>query len=243
MSDERTPDPEFVNHLEWELQSAVRRQEALNGTSTARRPRGLRLGATLALVFVSMFVGGAGTHAVTLRADAQAAELYIARSQAHLEIAETRLDHFAQELAASNARLEQGTVTEREAQQVEAAYVQVEAETEIRRLELAETLITGKEPNDALSAPLVDGRDFVTERLVAQRRPLQMRLQLADAQTQRHQELSEAGMVGEYDLQAAHAGSAAVGRELDKLEERIKLREAFLADELTAASISSGVAT
>ncbi len=237
MKDAHTPDPEFVNHLEWELESAVRRQESLNGTSSARRPRGLRLGATLALVFVSMFVGGAGTHAVTLRADAQAAELYIARSEALLEIAETRLDHFAQELATATARLEQGQVTEREARQVEAHYSLIEAETEIRRLELAETLLTGKAPNDSLSAPLVDGRDFVTERLVAQRRPLQMQLQLANDQALRHQELSEAGMVAEYELQAAHAGSVAVERELAALEKRITLRESFLAGELSAAVV------
>ena len=194
MNADHTPDPEFVNQLEWELKSTMRRQGTLNGMSGAARRLRPRWATTAALVVVSMFIGGAGTHAVTRGIDGQAAELYIARGEALLEIARTRLEYVAQELARTQALAEQNSVTDRELGGVEAHYLHVESEFTVRELELAETLITGKQPNDALSAPLVDGRDFVTERMAARRRPIQRHLELAIDQANRHQELADAGL-------------------------------------------------
>ncbi|MFH1748548.1 MAG: hypothetical protein ABIG44_16055 [Planctomycetota bacterium] len=237
MNVENIPDPEFVNNLEWELKSALRRQGELNGTSRTRRLVGLRLGTTLALVAVSMLVGGAGTHAVTHRADKKAAKLYIARGEALLEIAETRLAHAGRELAGMQQRHEQGAVTDQELQQVETHFVHVESEVDVRKLDLAETRITGKEPNDALSAPLVDGQDFVTERMAARRRPIQMRLQLVSDQVQRYQQLSAAGRVSARELKAVEMTIAGVEEEQKGLEQRIELRASFLAGELSAAEV------
>ena len=237
MNEDHTPDPQFVNHLEWQLQSTMRRQGTLNGTSSAMRTARRRLGTTLALVVVSMLIGGAGTHAVTHRIDKQAAELYIARGEALLEIARTQLEPFARELAKTQALVEQGAATERELRQVEAQDLQAESEAKIRELELAETLITGKEPSDALSAPLVDGRDFVTERMAVRRRPMQPRLELAIEQAQRNQELIDAGVASARELKAAQTEVVAAEEELTGLEKRITLRASFLAGGLSAADV------
>lgn len=237
MKEEHTPNPEFVNRLEWELESTMRRQGALNGTSSTRRSIGRRLGTTLALVVVSMLVGGAGTHVVAQRTDKRAAALYIARGEALLEIARTRLEPFARKLARAQALADEGAVTERELQQIEQQYMQAESETEIRELELAETLITGKEPNDALSAPLVGGRDFVTERMAARRHPAQMGLQLLIDQDQYNRRLHDDGIVSAWELQAAQTAIIAAEEELSGPEQRIKLRASFLAGELSAAEV------
>lgn len=237
MNEHHTPNPEFVNRLEWELKSTVRRKESLNGTSSAMRPVGFRLGAILALVVLSMFVGGAGTYAVTHRADEETAALYIARGEALLEIAQTRLDHMARELARTDDLVQHGAVAEREWRQIEAQFSHAEAEAEVRKLELAETLITGKEPNNALSAPLVEGRDFVTERMAAQRRPLQLRLELVMGQERRHQVLVDTGRATARELKAAQTQVAAAEEESNTLEERIALRASFLVGELSAADV------
>ncbi len=237
MTDDRTPDPDFVNLLEWELKSIMRRQESVNGASTTRRSVWPRLGTTLAIMVVSMLAGGAGTHAVTTSTGNQTAQLYIARGEALLEIAQTRLEHFARELVATQSLVEQGVVHERESRQIEALLVQGEAETEIRQLELTETLITGKEPNAALSAPLVGGTDFVTLRMAALRRPMQRRLELVVAQARWNQELVDAGIASTSKLRADQTEVVAAEEELTGLEKRAALRASFLAGELSAASV------
>lgn len=237
MNEQHTPDPEFVNQLEWELKSTMRRQGTLNGTSGAARRVRPRWATTAALVVVSMFIGGAGTHAITRGTDAQAAALYIARGEALLEIARVQFEHVAQELARMQALAQQNAVTERELGHFEAQHLHAESEFTIRELELAETLITGKQPNDALSAPLVDGRDFVTERMAARRRPIQRHLELAIDQANRHQELAEAGLADAMDLKGAQFEVAAIEEELIELDKRIALRASFVADELSAAEV------
>lgn len=237
MNQDHAPDPQFVNLLEWELKSVMRRQRSVDGTSSARRLVKFRLGTILVLALVSMFVGGAGTYAAIRRTDAQAAALYIARGEALLEIARTQLEHVAQELARTQALVQQGTVTERHLQQIEAQLLQAESETDIREFELAETLITGREPNDALSAPLVDGRDFVTERMAARRRPMQQRLELTIDQARRNQELIDAGVASARELRGAQAQIVWAEEELAGLEKRITLRASFLAGELSAAEV------
>ncbi len=237
MNRDHTPDPEFVNLLEWELKSTMRRHGILNGTSGAKRPFRLRLGTTVALAVVSMLIGGAGTHAVTRSIDGQAAALYIARAEALLEIARARLDPFARELAKMQALVQEGTVTKRELGQVEAQYLRAESEANIRQLELGETFITGKEPNDALSAPLVDGMDYVTERLAARRRPIQRRLELMTDQVRRYQELHEAGGVTARELKAVQTEFAEAEEALIGLEKRFSLRASFLAGGLPATEV------
>ncbi len=237
MNEARTPDPQFVNHLEWEIESMMRRQKTVNGTSTARRPLRPRLGTTLALVAVSMLAGGAGTHAITHGIDEQAAALYLTRAEAQLEIARTRSQHVARELAKMQTLAQQAMATERESRQVEARFLQAQSETEIRELQLAETIITSMEPNDALSAPLVYLRDFVTERMAAQRRPMQLRLDIALAHARRYQELLDAGVVTTRELKTAQTGVVAAEAELIGLEKRGGLRASFLTGELSAADV------
>ncbi|MFH1418735.1 MAG: hypothetical protein ABII12_10695 [Planctomycetota bacterium] len=237
MNKDNTPDPEFVNLLEWELKSTMRRQDTLNGTSGTARPLRLRLGTTVALAVVSMLIGGAGTHAVARSIDGRSAALYIARGEAMLEIARTRLEPFARELAKMQALAEQGAVTERELRQVEAQHVHAESEIEVRELDLAETLITGKAPNDALSAPLVDGRDFVTQRMAARRRPIQRQVELASAHAQRLQEMFDTGVASARELKAAQSVVANIEGQLTGLEDRIALRASFLAGKMSATEV------
>ncbi len=237
MNSEHTPNPEFVDHLEWELESILRRQDATSGTPSAVRRIRPRLVTMLALVIVSMFLGGAGTYAATRQFDSHAAALYIARAEATLDIAKSQLQHVAQEFARMQGLAEQGLVTSREFRQIETQYVNAEAEVEARQLDLDETTLSGKAPNDTLAAPLVAGRDFVTQRMNARRRPLQMRLQMMNDQLERLQSLVDDGVASERELRVAEVPMLAVFGELTELEKRVDLRAAFLAGELSPAEV------
>lgn len=231
------PDAGFVSHLEWELQSVMRRQARLDGTSSAARRGGARLAAIVGLAAVSMSVGGAGTYAAIYTVDERAAALHVARAEAQLEIARTRLDPPAQELARMQELYQQGGVAERELRQAEAAYVQTQSDVKARELDLVETRLTGRAPNDALSAPLVKGRDFVTERLFERRRPMQLQLDLLADQDRRLQELSDAGAATMSELKAAQLQLAGADQALAALEKRVTLRASFLVGKLSAAQV------
>lgn len=236
MNTDHAPNPEFVDHLEWELRSTMHRQGSLNGASSTLRPVRLRSGAVLALVVVSMLIGGAGAHAVTRSLHGKAAALYVARGGALLDIARTRLEPSARELANAQALVEKGVVTEWQLRRVEAQHSQAESEVNIRELELAETLVTGKEPNDALSAPLVGKRDFVAERMAERLRPMRRRLELMLGQARREQKLIDAGAMPAGAVRAAQTDVGAA-EELIELEHRIRLRATFLAGELSAVDV------
>ncbi len=237
MNEDHTPDSEFVNRLEWELKSTIRRRGFPNGMSSAMQLGRSHFGAALALVIVSMFIGGAGTHAVTRSIEGEAAALHIARGEALLDIARTRVEPFARALASAQSLVQRGAATGMELRQIETQHAQAESEAKIRELELAETVITGKQPNDALSASLAGGRDFVTERMAARRRPMQRRLELMIDQARRCQELNDAGVGTAGELKASQAEVVGPEEELVGLEKRIALRASFLAGELSATEV------
>ncbi|HNQ24544.1 MAG TPA: hypothetical protein PKK06_15785 [Phycisphaerae bacterium] len=237
MNADRTPDPEFVNRLEWQIESAWRRRESVAPTARAGRLLKSRLGTSLVLAVAAMFVGGAGTYVATHRVDEEAVALYIARGEALVEIARTQLDHWAQELTRARDLLNLGLAGEPDVQQVEAMFVQAQADVQTRELELTETRTTGANPNDALAAPLVRGRDFVSERLAARRHPLQMRLAVLMTHEQRSGQLFDNGLVSEEVIKNAQVQVAAAGQELAGLEHHLTLRASFLAGELSATEV------
>jgi len=237
MTEDDSPDPRFVGFLEWELRSTMRRRERADRRRWMVLPVQYRLAATLALVVASLFVGGAGTYAATHRVDEQAAALNLSRCEAFLEIARTRLNPVADEYTHMQALVKQGSATEQELLQVETKFLYAESEVRSRELDLAETRITGKGPNDALSSPLVEGRDFVSERLATRLKPIRMRVHCVTDQAQRIQQLRDAGLVHATEQTAIEMQVAAAEEELMAMEKRVSLRESFLAGKLTPAAV------
>ena len=237
MKEAHRPDPEFVDSLEWELKSLMRRQTFFRTTSIVMRAVRSQFGAAVALAAVSMFIGGAGTYAAIRTTGGQAAALYVARGETLLEMAQAQFEHVARQRTRAHALVQQGAMTEHQLRLLESQLLQAESAVEIRKLELAETLITGNEPNDALSAPLVDGRDFVTERMAARQPPLKRRRDLVLDQARRAQEMVDAGVPPVGELSGARMEVASVEQELTDLEQRIVLRASFLAGELSATDV------
>ncbi len=237
MNTNQDADPDFVKALEWQLRSSLRRNEAV-----AETPRRLRMTwpkaiASAALVAGSMFLGAAGTYAVTHEDDRAARELLIAKIQAQLEIAEMLHAHHAQALAEKQPLAEKGYIAESEIKRLELPLVSSESEMQRRRLDLEEVSITGREPNNALSAPLVDGRDFVTARLKAEERPIERQLAIAAKKLDRLRKLAESAIVLGYEVDAAEARFQQIAVGLDELRRRQLLRTRFLAAELTPKEV------
>ncbi len=237
MNMNQNADPDFVKALEWQLRSSLRRNEAVAATSRRLRMTWPKVFASVALVAGSMFLGAAGTYAVTYEDDRAARELLIAKIQAQLEIAEMLHAHHAQALAEKQPLAEKGYIPDSEIRRLELPLVSSESEMQRRRLDLEEVSITGREPNNALSAPLVDGRDFVTARLKTEERPIERQLAIAAKELDRLRRLAKSLIVLDYEVDAAEARFQQIAVGLDGLRRRQLLRARFLAAELTPKEV------
>ncbi|MCH8965872.1 MAG: hypothetical protein IIB58_12975 [Planctomycetes bacterium] len=237
MNSNQDADPDFVKALEWQLRSNLRHNGVVSRTPHRLRLTWSKVVASVALVAGSMFLGAAGTYAVTHEDDRAARELLIAKIQAQLEIAEMLHAHHAQALAEKQPLAEKGYIGESEIRRLELPLVSSESEIQRRRLELEEVSISGREPNNALSAPLVGGRDFVTARLQTEERPIERQLAIAAKELDRLRRLAKSAFVMDYEVDVAEARFQQIAAGLDELRRRQSLRTRFLSAELTPKEV------
>ena len=171
MSDRHEPRDAFVSRLEGDITAEVRRRQRSAPAETATAwPRWLLhspLRAALsmvALVIVSMAIGG-GIVAARYQAESkQMRDLLVANYEQRLQLATQRANLVKEQLRAVEQRVSVGV--EGQDAVFEARFKVTEAEAQVRlvRLQLEEVTASGREPQNAVSSPLVSGRDFVTER-------------------------------------------------------------------------------
>jgi len=225
------PDAEFVGNLERELRLTIRRQGRFGKGPSAPVMVMRRLRWTTGLVaLAAMCIGSAATFAVTHRLRAQTADLIIARAEAHLEFASARLELFLEELQETESRAAAGIIEPEQLDQMQLELAHVEAEAAARTLDVEEARITGRDPDNSLSAPLLRGRDFVSERLELQRTLVAARAAMLDKQASKY----------ESDWQQ----SAAIAREqeatraaLASMDGRLVLRQDYLSGARTARQV------
>jgi len=194
MTSRHDPDPKFLDSLEWELSSALRRQSTLQ-TATGITPgnTGRMLLAAMLLMAFSVSLGAAGAWAIGRAIDAPKQAAVIQRQALMLELARSRHDAYvraAEELrgTAGSADAETGSVddapdadgpseSDREALLIAEERIAAAAEQiELLHLDYEEARLTGRAPDDSITAMKVRGRDFVAERLAVRRRALEDRL-------------------------------------------------------------------
>lgn len=231
MNTTHCPDPEFVGNLERELRLTVRRQARFDNGPAARGIVIHKHRWTTALVaLVAMGIGSAATFAVTQRLRAPLADLVIARAEAQLEFAGARLELFVEESLETEARAAAGLLTPTEVDAMRLELARVQADATARALDVEEACITGREPDNSLCAPILRGRDFVTERLELQRDVLRERVAMIERQAAgRSAELVESSVMAR-EQEAARAALAQV-------EERLALRQDYLSGTYTAREV------
>jgi hypothetical protein len=147
------PTPEFRDYLEGELSRVYRRNR------TFRRYRGL------AVVVASLAIGtSAGLASAQIRESAQRDSLLDA-ANADLALVAMRLELARAQVADVTAKVKVGALSSASAAAAQAELRRMEAMAMRATLNVAEIRATAQAPRDDLNAPLVNGRDFVTERL------------------------------------------------------------------------------
>ena len=229
MPDKHEQDPRFVDNLEWQLKRELRRNKA----STVARPvyRVLKIAA---LMLGSVALGAAAMGASQQLQESWRRELLEARLEVQLQLAQQRFETQLDAVELIRGRVEQGVVSSRELMHVELQIAQAEADVIIVALELEEIRSTGREPLGELSSPLVDGRDFVSEKINARMQVARQRLDVVQRTRERTRQQAALGVVAERELQARDLTLLEAEQHLRALSEQLEIRRAYLDSEITA---------
>lgn len=194
----------------------------------------------MAVILVSALFGAGGVVVKDQVQEGKVQEVLLAQVEMEIQLAELQVEAVRGDLDDLQRQVAGGMVEDDALVPAQAALR--EAVTHLNRLQLdrEEIRLAGREPQDMVSAPLVHGRDFVTERLDLDVQVVEEQIHLAERDLARVQQLQAAGMIR---ADEASYGAAArlqqVRLRLDGLQQRQQLRRRFLAGEVTAAEATS----
>lgn len=236
MSGAHNPRDEFVNQLEHHLRADLRRR-ALAGRAHPWMPRS-RNAVALAIAAVaiaSMAVGG-GVVAVAYetRLSGQR-DLLLGNFEQRAILAKQRHALATQQLREMEQRVLVGLEPQETVLDVRFKVSEAEAELKSIELDLGEIRATGREPMNALSAPLISGRDFVTERLRVEMSVPAAALELEKLRAQAARSRFEVGLAKAIDVEAAETRMIELESAVEVFQRKIGIRQTFLKGGLIAA--------
>lgn len=228
------PDPEFVEHLEWQIQSSLRRRDRF---ALPVRSGALRAARTAALVMLSL-LGGAGAVVAAERIqESRDRVLLLAQTGIEVEMAELQLEFVNKALTRVRRLVALSAVGPGTVLEAEAEVVRAEVKVSVLLVDLEEIAHTGNLPRNELSAPLVRGRDFVTLRLQAWLPELERQVEITRKALERGRQLVEKGFVSARELSQNERALADAEGELDILRRRIMIRGSFLRGDFSAEHV------
>jgi len=210
------PTPEFRDYLEGEVARTFRRERA------RRRLR------TAALVVVSAALGSSGGLAAAQIRDAPRRDSLLAAATAEAGLVALRLDLARAAAADVATKVKVGVLAPASLAAVEADLRAVEAQAMRARLNVDEIRASSQPPRDELNAPLVDGRDFVLERIRLDLLGAQQRLSAAERTLEEATRRARVGAETELSRLEAELTVARARAALGALAQRQSLRREFL---------------
>jgi hypothetical protein len=230
------PDAQFVDRLEWQLTSEFRRRDRLR--PAAGKVAVSRSVVALGLAAGVLLLGVAATKAADLIKDSWRKRIEVARLETEVKIKTAFLELKKERAAQAEGRYSLGLVGEDETLAAKLAADRAAADLERSALDLEEVKASGEAPRDEIYAPLIDGRDFVGERLEIEKKVLQADLDLRRARTEgalRHR--VELGLVPKSALSEFEAALAGQEAAIGDIENQRALRQRFLSGEISTAEL------
>jgi outer membrane protein TolC len=220
--------PEFLAHLEWQIETALRRETRLAAPVTGGF-RGLR---TALIVVVALAAGGAVGMASGRAQDAKQRDRLVDSARSEESLVSVRLDLARADYQDERRRFDAG-VSDRLA--LAAAEDQVRAmETALAkvRLDIEEIRATSATPNNDLQAPLVGQRDFVRERLALDLDTAKRTLVTAEQTLQQVQKRVSVGVTPQAAALQAEADVAEARARMLLVQSKIDIRQKTLSGEI-----------
>ena len=230
-----TPRDGFVERLEWQISSELRRRHR-SGPATWLPASPLRAAAVIAfLVIVSMAAGGAAVAAAVQAQDSQRRELVASGYERRLDLARARLANAQALLTTVQRDVAVGVQPQIRLEEARLEVRDSEREMQILDLQLQEVRLTSREPVDDISAPRVSGRDFVTERLQASLLTPEQGLTVARTTAQAMRRRWDVGLATATDLAEAEARVLELEAAVASIQRKLQIRRQFVGGQITAS--------
>lgn len=230
-----TPRAEFRAMLEDEVVRAYQRESRFTPRRWQLAPRQMR---GIALVLVGLVMGFTTEFASGQVQDAQARNRLLQAATESRHLMAMRLDLAEEALRDAQRRYDVGVIgresllaAESEVRAMRMRFMRVESE-------IAEIRASSAPARDELWAPLVGGRDFVSDRLKLDASTQQDRLTTAERRLEELQRGRRLGAVSEGAVLEAEVEVAEARRELELAATKLQLRERFLAEKLTPDEVA-----
>jgi outer membrane protein TolC len=234
-TESHVPREEFRARLEQEVVRAFRRESRFDGgvrTFDPRRVRGL-------LILLAGLVLGFGTEFA--RGQVQTArerDQLIEVATANRQLAATRVALAEAALTRARSGFATGLISRESLLSAETDVLLLQQQIARIDLEIAEIRVSAAPPRDELWAPLVGGRDFVSERLRIEAAATQQSLSRAEQQLKDVERRQRVGTVGPGDVSSAASDVREAQRLMKLLAKRLDLRRRFLEEHLDGELIA-----
>lgn len=237
MSGAHEPREDFVNQLELQLQSCLRRRGLTAGTgSWMTRSKTSAALAIAAVAVVSMAVGGGVVATAYETRFNQQRDLLLRTFEERAVIAKQRLALATQQLHDLQQRFSIGTEPHESVADAHLKVTEAEAELKSIELDMAEIRATGREPMHTVSAPLISGRDFVTERWRVEMSVPAAALAREKVRAQAARTRFEVGLANAMEVESARTRVIELEMATEAFERKIAIRQTFLKGAMPAAA-------
>jgi outer membrane protein TolC len=228
------PTPEFRAHLEWQIQTALRRESRL--ASPVSSP-GRRLVAALVVVAALVSGGLVGIASGHLQ-DARQRDQLIEAARSEEMVVRVRVDLVRTVYEDTRRRFDVGTVDRETLLSVEKEMREMESSLARIHLDIEEIQLTSAAPRNDLDAPLVGQRDFVRQRLMLEMANAQNALSTAEQGLAEAERRVQTGMASPAAAFQKEAGLAQARSQMQLLQAKLQLRQRFLAGDLTRDALA-----
>jgi outer membrane protein TolC len=237
MRDKHAPHDEFVNRLQSTLGHEVRRRNALAGGSRGWLPRfELKTAVTVAaLMLGSMAIGGAVVAAAYQAHNAEQRDQLAAGYERRLDLAKRRLALAEQQLGVAEGQVSTGLGTIEGVLDARLKIAEAQSALRVLDLQIAEIRLTSREPVTDISAPLVSGRDFVTERLTIERTVPLTALEVEQRRLKAAEQKVQMGVSDPADVDVSRTRLLELQAGLETFDRKLDIRQRFLKKEYDAA--------
>ena len=235
MSKTYEPDNQFLEKLEWQLSSEYRRANRLQ--SAANKIAIPRKVVAVACIVGVMMTGVAVIKAAELIKDSWRKKIEIARAETEVELKKVHLESTREIAAQAKMRFSNGLIREDEYLVIQTATEHADLDLKKSLLNLDEVKESGEIPLNELYAPLVGGRDYVSERMQLDIKEIELDLELLESHFIRFHQLAEKNLISREEADHIQAEIAARRLMIDKIQKRLELRKHFVAGDISAQEV------
>ncbi len=225
--DTHEPTPEFRERLEWQIETALRRETLLAAPVTATH----RWRAALVVV-AALATGGLAGIASEEVQDVRQRDRLIESVRSDEGLARLRVDLARADLQETRRRFETGATGPESLEASEQRLRDMETALARLRLDIEEIRATSVAPRNDLEAPLVGQRDFVRERLVLELESAQRALVATERALAQARGRVEVGMALPAVLMRAEADMLHARAEMQRLRATLDMRARALRGEI-----------